>query len=289
MKVLFISDFILEQRQGGAQVSNSLIIQKGRELGHEIIEHHYSSSVIDFLSSYDLLISSNLEAISQKSPEKLGFIFNHPNHARLEHDSCSYLKSDDRKKLFKSSKQNFFLSQFHISFFRDLYGDFFENVEIVYDPINADIFKPNSGEKKYDVVYCGYLHPLKGLNSLVSFAQDNPNRKINVFGWGDLDCEAFFSGHPNLTFGGAKQHEEIAAILQQSKALYHNPVVNEPFCRMIGEGLLCGVKEVIGATHKIGSYLEFNAVGYEKFKNGCDRAADIFWEKIKERSLTCII
>jgi hypothetical protein len=62
MKVLFISDFTLDQREGGAQVSNSLIIKKGRELGHEIVEHDHTSSVIDFLSSYDLMISSNLEA-----------------------------------------------------------------------------------------------------------------------------------------------------------------------------------------------------------------------------------
>ena len=74
MKVLFVSDFTLTQREGGAQVSNSLIINKGRELGHEIVEHDHASSVIDFLSSYDLMISSNLELISRKSPEKIDFI-----------------------------------------------------------------------------------------------------------------------------------------------------------------------------------------------------------------------
>ena len=65
MKVLFISDFTLEQRQGGAQVSNDLLIKKGRELGHDITEHHHSSSIMDFLTSYDLVIHSNLEAISK--------------------------------------------------------------------------------------------------------------------------------------------------------------------------------------------------------------------------------
>ena len=43
MRVLFISDFTLEQRQGGAQVSNKLLIDKGRELGLDIKEHHYDS------------------------------------------------------------------------------------------------------------------------------------------------------------------------------------------------------------------------------------------------------
>ena len=289
MKVLFISDFTLDQNKGGAQVSNSLIIEKGRELGHEIVEHNHASSVIDFLSSYDLVVSSNLEVISQQSPEKLDFFRRHPNHIRLEHDSCSYLNHKGRKNLFNSSKLNFFLSQFHIYFFRDLYGDFFENVEIVYDPIDTNIFKPSDGEKIYDVVYCGYLHPLKGLRDLLKFAETNTDRKINIFGWGLSDPDAFFGSYPNIIFGGAKEHEEIAHIFQQSKAVYHSPVVNEPFCRMIGEALLCGVKEIIGDTSKIGAYLEFQKVGYEIFKEGCNNAAENFWEKIKERSLKCAI
>jgi len=289
MKVLFISDFTLDQREGGAQVSNSLIVEKGRELGHEIVEHNHTSSIIDFLSSYDLMVSSNLEMISRKSPEKVDFILKHPNHIRLEHDSCSYLSNKDRENLFNSSRLNFFLSEFHISFFRDFYGDFFENVEIVYDPIDTNVFKPQDCEKIYDVVYCGYLHPLKGLNDLVKFAQTNPDREVSVFGWGELDCEAFFSSYSNVTFGGAKKYKEVAEIFQQSKALYHNPVVNEPFCRMMGEALLCGVEEIIGNTSKIGAYLELEKVGYEKFRDGCNNAADIFWKKTKERSLTCVI
>ena len=289
MKVLFISDFGLDSAPGGAQISNSKIIKKGKELGYDITEHYYNSSFTDFFSQYDLLISSNLGEISQRTPEKLNFIFNHPNHVRVEHDSCLYLKNNVRQQLFESSKQNFFLSQFHISFFRDLYGDFFENVEIVYDPINTNIFQPKDGEKMYDVVYCGYLHPLKGMDNLVSFAKDNPSREISVFGWADLDLNNFFSGCSNLTFCGAKKHEEIATIFQQAKALYHNPLVNEPFCRMVGEALLCGVEEFIGATDKIGAYLEFHAVGREKFKDGCENAAKNFWEKVNERSLTCAI
>jgi glycosyltransferase involved in cell wall biosynthesis len=227
--------------------------------------------------------------ISQQSPEKLDFILRHPNHIRLEHDSCSYLKNKDRKNLFCSSKLNFFLSQFHVSFFKDFYGDYFENVEIVYDPIDTTIFKPQKRDKIYDVVYCGYLHPLKGLSDLLKFAETNPDRKINIFGWGAPDPDTLFGSCPNITFEGAKEHEEIAHIFQQSKAVYHSPVVNEPFCRMMGEALLCGVEEIIGDTSKIGAYLEFEKVGHEKFKEGCGKAAENFWKKINERSLTCVI
>lgn len=278
MKVLFISDFTLKQRQGGAQVSNSLIIKKGIELGYEIKEHSHNSSVIDFLTSYDLVINSNLEMISKIEPAKLGFILRASNSVRLEHDSCSYLSNEDRKTLFTKSKKNFFLSNYHHSFFKEIYGDYFKNVEIVYDPVDTAVFKKEEKEKIYDVVYCGYLHPLKGLNHLIHFARNNPDRNIDVFGWSDSNPNTLFEKEPNITFRGVCEHDETASVFKQCNAVFHSPVVREPFCRMIGEALLCGVEEIIGDTSKIGSYLEFKDVGYEKFKKGCEEASSLFWE-----------
>ena len=277
MKVLFISDFTLEQRQGGAQVSNSIIIEEGRKLGYEIIEHHHSSSIVDFLSSYDLVVNSNLEAISKISPAKLDMIERLPNSVRLEHDSCSYLSAGDRRILFNNSKKNFFLSEYHYSFFKDLYGDHFKNPTIVYDPIDTKIFTRKKTSKSYDVVYCGYLHPLKGLNNLLNFARRNPDRQVDVFGWSDRNPQGLFEGEKNIKFRGSCKHHETASVFQKANAVFHAPIVNEPFCRMIGEALLCGVEEVIGDTSKIGAYLEFEKVGYEKFKDGCQGAAEKFW------------
>ena len=282
MRVLFISDFTLKQRLGGAQVSNDLIIKKGRDLGHEIIEHDHTSSVVDFLSSYDLLVSSNLEAISRATPDKLDFILQHPNHIRLEHDSCLYLDNSLRQQLFGSSKLNFFLSDFHISFFRENYGDYFKNVEINYDPMNAEIFSEGNQENEYDIVYCGYLHPLKGVNNLIKYAAENPDRRIDIFGWGDGDIASAFNDIVNVEFHGVKDYKEIADIFKKSKAIYHHPIVNEPFCRMVAEALLCGVTEVIGATEKIGSYLEFEKVGREEFAKKCSQATESFWNKVEK-------
>ena len=275
-----VSDFTLEQRLGGAQVSNDLIIKEGRARGHEIIEHDYTSSIIDFLSSYDLLVSSNLEVISRETPAKLDFILKHPNHIRLEHDSCLYLDNTLRQQLFQSSKLNFFLSDFHVSFFRQSYGDYFKNVEINYDPMDTEIFSYDDQENKYDIVYCGYIHPLKGVNNLIKYAADNPDRRIDIFGWGDGDIASVFENIDNITFHGAKDYREVADIFKTSQAIYHHPVVNEPFCRMVAEALLCGVNEVIGAKDKIGSYLEFKKVGAEQFAIKCSHATQNFWSKI---------
>ncbi len=281
MRVLFISDFALEDNSGGAQVSNKIIIDKGRELGHEIKEHSYRSSATDFLSSYDLVVNSNLEAISRITPEKIPLILRMPNSVRLEHDSCSYLTDSLRERLFSNAEKNFFLSDYHLEFFRNLYGDYFHDVEINYDPIDTSLFNKSENPNEYDVVYCGYLHPLKGLNKLLDFAKTNPDRRVDVFGWGEASVDNVFKDIKNIKYHGLLSHNEVSEVFKRSKALFHSPIVNEPFCRMVGEALLCGVDEIIGDTSKIGSYKEFSKVGYDKFKEGCENAASKFWEKIK--------
>tara|TARA_Y100000004_G_scaffold59804_1_gene66683 strand:+ start:612 stop:1463 length:852 start_codon:yes stop_codon:yes gene_type:complete len=280
MKVLFISDFTIDQAPGGAQISNSLIIQEGRKRGYDIIEHCHSSSITDFFSHYDLVINSNLEFITKMFPEKLQLIKKLPNSIRLEHDSCHYLEELDRRDLFQNCKKTFFLSEYHHSFFQELYGDYFENVEIVYDPINTNIFKKRDCEKEYDVVYCGYLHPQKGVSNLVNFSKNNPNRKIEIFGMSDYYNRADFDQYSNINYHNVwKEACEVAEIFQKCNSVFHSPLVREPFCRMISEAILCGVPEIIGDTSKIGSYLEFEKVGYDQFKNRCENAASEFWNK----------
>ena len=274
MKVLFISDFSLFQNSGGAQVSNDFIIKKGESLGYDITLHNFDSSTINLIYNYDLVISSNMEILN-KDEQIFNYIINHNNHIRLEHDSCLYLSEKRRKDLFTSAKKSFFLSEFHLDFFKKSYGNYFTNTEIVYDYISLEHFDISNEEKEFDIVYCGFLHPLKGLNNLIDFALKNKDRKISVFGWGDTSKLKMAK---NIEYLGEKNNLEISNIFKKSKFVFHSPIVNEPFCRMVGEALLCGC-EIIGDTNKIGSYLEYQRVGLEKFKEKCSSAAEEFWQK----------
>jgi glycosyltransferase involved in cell wall biosynthesis len=283
MKILMVSDFSIEQNPGGAQVSNNAVIEEGRKLGHEINLMTVTSSPTLLLAHYDLLISSNLEAINQK--DSSGYVVNriitHHRHVRLEHDSCHYLSPEIRQKLFESTKASFFLSDFHIDFFRDLYGDYFENTFVVYDPIDSEVFYEQPTTKIHDIVYCGYLHPLKGLGNLVRFARDNPLRRISVFGWPTNAGEAVKKESTNIEFKGKLSHSETAEVFRSAQAIYHSPQVREPFCRMIGEALMCGIEEVLGDQRKIGSYMEFKKHGKDIFRDRCNNAASIFWRHIE--------
>lgn len=284
MKVLFISDFGLKHNSGGAQVSNDEIIKQGEKMGHEIILHNFDSSPVDFLQSFDVVVSSNLEAINQTSPEKINYINNHDFHVRLEHDSCSYLTKSAREELFRSSKINFFLSEFHLSFFIEFYGNIFDNVEFLPDPIDSSIFKIDKNKDKiYDIVYCGFLHPLKGFNNLVEYAKNNSDRKFDIFGWSENGIEQNFKNINNIRFHGKVKQKEMASIYQSSVGVFHYPLVNEPFCRMIGESIMCGINDFHGDMSKIGSYLEYKKNGLNHFSTECSLATSNFWQKIENK------
>ncbi len=281
MDVLFISDFNLEHNSGGAQVSNDAIIRAGRERGLSITEFNHDTSSLKLMYRYDLLISSNLEVLSHRSDYIFDRIINHPNHIRLEHDSCSYLPADKRRKLFSSTKKNFFLSQFHLDFFKEAYGDYFENVEINFDPIDTKIFYPSSNKKrKYDIVYCGFLHELKGAYNLIHTAVFNPQRKFDVFGWSDNErLIKELQQYPNIELHQPVPLNEVGEIYRNAKFIFHDPVVNEPFCRMVGEALICGC-ELMGNGDKIGSYQEFYKLGSDEFRAQTEKAQHTFWDKI---------
>ena len=285
MKVLFVTDFNSYTNPGGAQFSNRAVIEKGQELGFNITEYNYNSSRIKLLQKYDLVISSNLNAHAQEKDNYIfNYIINHPFHVRYEHDSCHYLTEGARRSLFLSSKLNIFLSEYHLDFFKDLYGNMFQNNTIVYDPLDVDLLQKSDCEKTYDVMYCGYAHTNKGFEEFLNYAKKNPNKKLAFLGWFTQDTiklKEQLDNVDNIESLPRVEPEEVPNYLQKTKAIFHKPIVREPFCRMVAEALLCGC-ELIGHKDKIGSYLEYTKVGEEEFRRKCQNASTLFWEKIKE-------
>ena len=280
MKILFISDFSINQKYGGAEISNGILIDAGKQLGHDIVEFTTESSPLILLQHYDLIISSNFCALNYMDSNRFifNFIINNPNHIRLEHDSCMYFSAEDRRKLFCSSKKNFFLTDFHAKFFKQFYGDYFNNIEIVYDPIDVERFTEIASEKIYDIVYCGFLSDLKGANNLIDYARKNKDRHVAIFGWSeDESIINRINLIENITLNPRVPHSEIHTIYQKSKFIFHSPKINEPFCMMVAEALLCGCS-FIGDASKIGSYKEIETHGIELFKKICKESKKNFWQ-----------
>ena len=277
MKILIISDFGVQHTPGGAQRSNQIIIEEGLVRGHEVISFHYDSDSSLLLDAYDFVISSNLEIISRVYPKLVESIPALNNHVRLEHDSNTYWNNDFRKIFWYSCLKSFFLTDFHLSFFKDLYGDIFKNVVIIPDPIDSSFYDMKL-ERNDAIGYIGFFHELKGTGNFVEFARENKDQTFIVAGWGSEEWEREINSLENVEFSGKIDHRDMPLFYNRISALYYNPICNEPFCRSVGEALMCGTK-IIGGSNKIGSLEMFKSD--PMFRDRCLNAASDFWKEIE--------
>jgi glycosyltransferase involved in cell wall biosynthesis len=279
MKVLLISDFGIEHNPGGAQRSNQIIIKEGQSRGHVVRSFHYDSNFSVLLDSYDFVISSNLEIISRVYPKLVESIPTLNNHIRLEHDSNLYWSNDFRKIFWQSCIKSFFLTEFHFSFFKDLYGDIFRNVVIIPDPIDSAFYDMKL-DRSDSIGYIGFFHELKGTANFIEFARVNKNKRFLVAGWGSEQWEKAIKSLNNVEFLGKIDHGEMPIFYNTISSLYYNPVCNEPFCRSVGEALMCGTK-IIGDSNKIGSLEMFKSDNM--FREKCINAAKDFWKVMEKQ------
>ena len=281
MKVLWISDFGIKHNIGGAQRSNQLVIEEGQRQGHHIIEFNYDSEDSILRGTYDLVVSSNLEVLSRRLPEIIKYIAsNGERHARIEHDSNRYLQVQDRELLFGNCSKSFFLTKFHYNQFIEMYGDIFQNIVIVPDPIDTNFFYDTNKDREEKVLYIGYMHYLKGTNNFFEYVMNNPSIYFVMAAWGDAGFEQVARSFSNVEWLGQLSYEEMPSLYNKYKTMYYHPVFFEPFCRAVGEALLCGME--IDGNDLIGSLHHYNEVGKEEFISGCNNATQSFWKNIDE-------
>ena len=281
-KILWLADYDLDVAPGGAQRSDKIIIDQGKLLGFNILKlNHktYNSSVN--INDYDVIITSNLSELVFKNHDLIDKISKHKYHVRLEHDSNEYLKQEDRIKLFGSCVKSIFLSDFHISFFRQRYGDIFKNVEIIYDPIDFHNFRDLKIAREDKILYAGYMHPLKGSFEFFDFVLTNPNQKFIIAGWTDNNIlNHLCNSVSNVEYLGLIKYEQMPEIYNKYKYMFYNPNLNEPFCRSVAEAILCGMLILTSQENRIGCINEISKIGIEKFKEECSKACLKFWQII---------
>jgi glycosyltransferase involved in cell wall biosynthesis len=280
-KVLWISDFNISQSPGGAQQSNDIIIKKGRELGYSIFEanYHINFNSMNF-DEFDILISSNLEAISSMNSDIVDKISKHNYHVRLEHDMNRYLNNNDRKKLFESCKKTIFLTEYHYKLFEHNYGNYFKNIEIIFDPIDTNTFVNFNKEREDKILYVGFMHELKGTLKFFDYVLKNPQLNFAVAGWGSPVFEYLAKNIFNIEYLGTLTQTQMPELYNKYKTLYYSPVIPEPFCRSVAEGIICGINLMSDNQAIIGCLSELNKIGINNFIDKCSKAESIFWERI---------
>ena len=281
-KILWLADHDLDQAPGGAQRSDSIIISQGKLLGFNILKVTCKTISEDLnIHDYDILITSNIHALHLTRKNLIDEISKHKHHIRLEHDSNEYLSTEDRIKLFNSCVKTIFLSDFHVSFFKQRYGEIFKNIQVVYDPIDINIFKDNGQEREEKILYAGYMHPLKGSFEFFEYALNNPQQNFVIAGWTD-NCilHHLSTTIPNIEYLGLKKYEEMPSIYNKYKAMFYDPNLNEPFCRSIAEAIMCGMFILTSRENRIGCMREMEKIGIDDFREKCSVAALKFWQSI---------
>lgn len=279
MNILWISDFGINHNIGGAQRSNDLIIQEGRKQGHCIQPFYYDTNLQLLNKPYDLLVSSNLELLSRQRPDILDYISSHPNHVRLEHDSNRYLNLEDRKKLFKNCKKTVFLTKYHYEQFLNHYGSIFYNVCVIPDPIDTSLFYNRNENRDNKILNVGFMHELKGTNNFFDYVYSNSDLNFVMAAWGNEEYINIAKSLKNLEWLGHIPYEEMPELYNKYTTMYYQPVFYEPFCRAVGEALLCGMN--INSNDLVGSLHYYNEIGEDQFATQCNQATQTFWNHVE--------
>lgn len=278
-KILWLADYNLHEAPGGAQRSDQMIIDQGKILGFNILKIVASTITKDLnIHDFDVVISSNIHALTVINKDLINEISKHKCHIRLEHDSNEYLCQEDRIKLFSNCYKTVFLTEFHLDFFKTYYGNIFKNIEIIYDPIEIDNFKDLKLQREDKILYAGYLHPLKGAYEFFDFVVKNNNLQFAVAGWPSNNLlNHLATSLSNVEYLGLVDYNQMPSVYNKYKYMFYMPNLNEPFCRSVAEAVLCGMQIFTNSANKIGCLTEINKYGINQFREKCNKASFNFW------------
>lgn len=270
MRIAWVADFTIKEHLGGAQQTNARMIDFGRELGHEIIE--YTAKDLDMKMCVDLIIMNNITTFDIEDIKKL--MARIPT-IRYDHDIWCSLA---RPEAFDGTIQNIFLSPWH----QEKVGLNMKRVVegvCVPSPIDTEIFNRDGAVKEENsAIWVGSTAPHKGLDKLITYAQQNPDKKIRIVSFDCTDADIA----PNIELLGEKHGEELAEVYRKSEIFFHHPD-HEAFGRTVMEAYLCGCKldlnENVGAMSYDWDYNNYNEVkshlqSEEKFWREIEKAMD---------------
>lgn len=285
MKILWINDLNISEHIGGAQRSNQAVINYGRTNGIQIDELNYNNKNLIITKNtqyeYNYIIINNIYMFV-KIPGFILWVNQLKNAIHWVHDSNSYSAQSSRIKLFQNAKLSLFLSEEHLQYFQDVYGQLFKDIPtaIATPHIDQTLFYNYNIHRSDALLWCGLLHMLKGLNSLQKYA--NAGNSITISAIGNFNLLSDLIKLPNVRLVGQTPYEQMPILYNQHKTLLFCPLQIEPFNRTCAEALLCGMEiDTDNCKYPIGSLELYKKVGYDTFSQICNNAAAKFWEIIK--------
>ena len=297
MRVAFLHDQDIDFL-GGAELSNNAIIQRGKELGYEIVYDNLQvfETTKKLLNAADFVIVNNIVKCSYESELIAYLIDKQINYVKWEHDyglcakrslyclvesrvknCCDHQKFRSYRNLFANAFLNVFQSPMHYDYHKLFYGEALGEYIVLPPPISVNDIKKNDVKDLDTVIFLGDLNFIKGGNELVQFAEEHPELKINVFGQNRLTNRCLPS---NIEIKGKTSNVEAMDALSKAEYFFFKPNWPEPSGRVAAEAFLSGAKII--SNDRVGTFsYDFYPNTPEEGARLMANAPSYFWEEVQ--------
>jgi len=293
MRIGWLHDLPLSDG-GGANVTNSIMIAKGRELGHEIdfitpteiAENNYEA-----LKKYDFLILNNINLFGL---EPISWIVKNCKYIKYEHDYCycKFRKGNCKPpchpakifiELFSNSVLNVFFSPLQLNIFKKAFGQTMRDAICIPAPFEINKWFPDFNIQQQDAyLYAGVIMHHKGLNHIIDFADKlKAEGKVFHFAGKAIEKKLLERIEKNHTYLGEIPHDEMPKLMRKYKNFVINPQMPETFGTVVLEAIASGCNII-----KFDSSSDIGLESYEMAPDMLMRAGSIapteFWHKVME-------
>ena len=207
------------------------------------------------------------------------FYKNIPNPKNINTSITRIKGSENFVKTSKDRIVNELLRTKYYDKFIKMYGAIFHYVEIIPDPIDTAQFYDRKNPREVKILNVGFMHQLKGTNNLFEYIYNNPDLNFVMASWGDQQYERIARSFHNVEWIAPIPHQQMPELYNKYTTMYYHPVFYEPFCRAVGEALLCGMN--INSNNLVGSLHYYNEIGEDQFATQCNQATQVFWNHVE--------
>ena len=280
MKITWIADYDTLDHKGGAQQTNKILIEHGKNIGFKIQEITLKNYEKE--TPTGLVILNNIAKLYLKDPEYIKHIIGAYPYIRYEHD---YLWMGDVPMpfvhtIFANSKLNVFVSPMHREAHR-VQGIQIKRDRIRPSPIEMERFEGIvKNPRKNTVIYMGGIAKHKGIDNIFNHARNHRKYHYDLYGW--VEHGELLENKPsNCSILSPVPYDEVPKILSEHEMAIHLPNWKEPFGRFVAETFVAGCKLITNDNIGFMSYPWFDW-DRERVVDKLKDAGAHFWQMVYE-------
>jgi glycosyltransferase involved in cell wall biosynthesis len=273
-RILWLTDYtVAEVSAGGAEITDSYVIQAGKQLGYDIQVCRPCDLRSNVLDKSDLVIFSNCYEFPQPARQR---IMAEKPYVVYSHDSGRWIRVLEKNQdMIKNAEAAVFLSPLHRDCFKKFISE--EDNILLVPPHIPYTFYDNGQKRVNKIMFVGNIHQGKGVDDIINYAKKHPELIFDFYY--KRNCGILLRqlrALKNCNLIGYVPKEGIYNNYNKYAYFIHIPVHQESFGRAVGEAYLCGCKLIVNERVGAMSY----GWDYKTFREKTMRAHFLFWEEL---------